>query len=147
MSHRFGSIDELGEGYGFRKVRRELGVTAFGVNVIVYPPGYDGFAHSHDVQDELYFVHRGPAGSATWSRRPRARCPMPARTTSCCSWSAARAGTWSGTATSSTTPTGSDGGRSGRATPSPETRQPNDSPYLMRPVEICSKVSRASLRT
>lgn len=61
MSHRFGSIDELGEGYGFRKVRRELGVTAFGVNAIVYPPGHDGFAHYHDVQDELYFVHRGTA--------------------------------------------------------------------------------------
>ena len=30
---RFGSIEELGEGYGFRKVRVPLGVTAFGVNV------------------------------------------------------------------------------------------------------------------
>jgi mannose-6-phosphate isomerase-like protein (cupin superfamily) len=61
MGHTFGSIDELGEGYGFRKVRRPLGVTAFGVNAIVYPPGYDGFAHYHDVQDELYFVHSGRA--------------------------------------------------------------------------------------
>ncbi len=61
MSHRFGSIDELGEGYGFRKVRAALGVTAFGVNVVVYPPGQEGFAHYHDVQDELYFVHRGTA--------------------------------------------------------------------------------------
>jgi mannose-6-phosphate isomerase-like protein (cupin superfamily) len=61
MSHAFGSIDELGEGYGFRKVRRALGVTAFGVNAIVYPPGYEGFQHFHDTQDELYFVHRGRA--------------------------------------------------------------------------------------
>jgi mannose-6-phosphate isomerase-like protein (cupin superfamily) len=61
MSHAFGSIDELGEGYGFRKVRRALGVTAFGVNAIVYPPGYEGFHHFHDTQDELYFVHRGRA--------------------------------------------------------------------------------------
>ena len=41
MSYAFSSIDELGEGYGFRKVRRALGVTAFGVNAIVFPPGLD----------------------------------------------------------------------------------------------------------
>ena len=34
-----GSIDGIGEGYGFRKIRRELGVSAFGVNAIVMPPG------------------------------------------------------------------------------------------------------------
>jgi mannose-6-phosphate isomerase-like protein (cupin superfamily) len=61
VSHSFTSIDELGDGYGFRKVRHALGVTAFGVNVIVYPPGYEGFAHYHDLQDELYFVHSGTA--------------------------------------------------------------------------------------
>jgi mannose-6-phosphate isomerase-like protein (cupin superfamily) len=61
MGHTFGSIDELGEGYGFRKVRRALGVSAFGVNAIVYPPGYEGFHHFHDTQDELYFVHSGEA--------------------------------------------------------------------------------------
>jgi mannose-6-phosphate isomerase-like protein (cupin superfamily) len=61
MGHAFGSIDELGEGYGFRKVRRALGVTAFGVNAVVMPPGYEGFHHFHDTQDELYFVHSGQA--------------------------------------------------------------------------------------
>ncbi len=61
MSHRFGSVDELGENYGFRKVRQALGVTAFGVNVMVFPPGGEGIHHYHDVQDELYFVHRGRA--------------------------------------------------------------------------------------
>lgn len=61
MGYRFGSIDGLGEGYGFRKVRQALGVTAFGVNVIVMPPGFDGFLHYHDRQDELYFVHGGRA--------------------------------------------------------------------------------------
>ena len=55
------SLGELGEGYGFRKVRAALGVTAFGVNGIVYAPGYEGFLHYHDTQDELYFVHRGRA--------------------------------------------------------------------------------------
>jgi mannose-6-phosphate isomerase-like protein (cupin superfamily) len=61
VGHSFGTIDELGEGYGFRKVRRALGVTAFGVNAIVMPPGYLGFHHYHDTQDELYFVHSGHA--------------------------------------------------------------------------------------
>ena len=59
--YAFGSLDELGDGYGFRKVRRALGVTAFGVNGIVMPPGFEGFLHYHDTQDELYFVHRGRA--------------------------------------------------------------------------------------
>ena len=59
--YSFGSIDELGDGYGFRSVRRALGITAFGVNAIVMPPGYDGFLHYHDTQDELYLVHRGRA--------------------------------------------------------------------------------------
>jgi mannose-6-phosphate isomerase-like protein (cupin superfamily) len=56
-----GSIDEMGEGPGFRRIRRELGVTAFGVNALIYPPGQEGFLHYHDEQDELYFVHRGRA--------------------------------------------------------------------------------------
>ena len=59
MSHAFGSLDELGDGYGFRKVRKALGVEAFGVNAIVYPPRYEGPEHYHDTQDELYFVHKG----------------------------------------------------------------------------------------
>ncbi len=61
MTRWFSSIDELGDGYGFRKVRRELGIEAFGVNAIVYPPGQEGFLHYHDTQDELYFVHAGTA--------------------------------------------------------------------------------------
>jgi mannose-6-phosphate isomerase-like protein (cupin superfamily) len=55
----FSSLDELGEGPGFRKIRAALGVTAFGINGIVMPPGHVGFLHFHDTQDELYFVHRG----------------------------------------------------------------------------------------
>ena len=61
MAYAFGSIDELGEGYGFRKVRQGLGVESFGVNVVVMPPQYEGFFHYHDEQDELYFVHAGTA--------------------------------------------------------------------------------------
>jgi mannose-6-phosphate isomerase-like protein (cupin superfamily) len=61
MAHAFGHIDELGEGDGFRKVRTALGVTAFGVNVVVMQARYEGFLHYHDTQDELYFVHSGRA--------------------------------------------------------------------------------------
>ena len=52
-------LDELGEGPGFRKVRRGLDVTAFGVNAIVLPPGLETGFHYHDEQEELYFVHSG----------------------------------------------------------------------------------------
>jgi hypothetical protein len=40
MTHAFSSLDDLGDGLGFRKVR-----TAFGVNAVVYPPHFDGFHH------------------------------------------------------------------------------------------------------
>ncbi len=53
------SLDEMGEGYGFRKIRRSLGVTAFGINAIVLPPGYETPVHYHDEQEETYFVHQG----------------------------------------------------------------------------------------
>jgi uncharacterized cupin superfamily protein len=53
------SIDAIGEGPGFRKIRRALGVTAFGMNAIVIPPGYESGVHWHDEQEETYFVHRG----------------------------------------------------------------------------------------
>jgi quercetin dioxygenase-like cupin family protein len=53
------SLDGLGEGYGFRKIRKELGVTAFGANAIVLPPGYETGKHFHERQEELYFLHSG----------------------------------------------------------------------------------------
>jgi len=65
-------LEDLGEGPGFRKVRKGLGVTAFGVNAIVLPPGIETGFHYHDEQEELYFVHRGAIemefgdGSVQW---------------------------------------------------------------------------------
>jgi mannose-6-phosphate isomerase-like protein (cupin superfamily) len=53
------NVDALADGPGFRKVRKALGVTAFGVNAIELPPGYETGRHFHDEQQELYFVHRG----------------------------------------------------------------------------------------
>ena len=52
-------LDGLGEGYGFRKIRKELGVTEFGVNAIVLPAGVETGFHAHERQQELYFVHAG----------------------------------------------------------------------------------------
>jgi mannose-6-phosphate isomerase-like protein (cupin superfamily) len=60
VSYAFGTIEELGDGV-FRKVRQELGVTAFGVNVLVLAPGVVSRPHYHEEQDELYFVHSGRA--------------------------------------------------------------------------------------
>jgi uncharacterized cupin superfamily protein len=54
-----GSIEGMGEGPGFRKVRKALGVTAFGVNAVILPPGYTSRRHLHERQEELYFVHQG----------------------------------------------------------------------------------------
>lgn len=53
------NLSDLGEGPGFRKIRKELGVTAFGANAIVLPPSYETGRHYHDEQEELYFLHSG----------------------------------------------------------------------------------------
>ena len=53
------NLDGLGEGYGFRKIRRELGVSEFGINAIVLPEGWETGLHYHERQQELYFVHAG----------------------------------------------------------------------------------------
>jgi mannose-6-phosphate isomerase-like protein (cupin superfamily) len=54
-----GHIDSIGEGPGFRKIRKALGVTAFGINAVVMPPHYAAGPHFHERQEETYFVHRG----------------------------------------------------------------------------------------
>ena len=53
------NIDALSDEPGFRKIRRVLGVTAFGMNAIELPQGQETGSHYHDVQEEVYFVHRG----------------------------------------------------------------------------------------
>ena len=61
VGYAFGTIDEMGDGV-FRKVRQELGVTAFGVNVLVIPPGVVGAAA----------LPRGAGRALLRPRRPRA---------------------------------------------------------------------------
>ncbi len=53
------SLDGLGEGPGFRKIRRALDVTAFGINAVVLPCGMSTGVHWHERQEETYFVHAG----------------------------------------------------------------------------------------
>lgn len=53
------SLERMGEGPGFRKIRRELDIKAFGINAIVMPAGYETGLHFHEEQEETYFVHQG----------------------------------------------------------------------------------------
>ena len=53
------SLDRLGDGPGFRKIRTPLGVSAFGMNAVVLPPGIETGRHYHDRQQEVYFLHAG----------------------------------------------------------------------------------------
>jgi uncharacterized cupin superfamily protein len=59
QGYAISSLDEMGDGYGFRKIRHAVGVTAFGINALVLPAGYESGVHYHEEQEELYFVHRG----------------------------------------------------------------------------------------
>jgi uncharacterized cupin superfamily protein len=43
----------------FQAVRRELGVEAFGINMIVLQPGERGRIHAHERQEEVYLVLEG----------------------------------------------------------------------------------------
>jgi mannose-6-phosphate isomerase-like protein (cupin superfamily) len=54
-----GNLDGMGEGPGFRKVRRELDVTEMGVNAVIMPQGIGSGTHWHERQEEVYFVHQG----------------------------------------------------------------------------------------
>ncbi len=53
------NLGDLGDGPGFRKIRRDLGVEEFGINAIVMPTGIESEFHYHETQEELYFVHSG----------------------------------------------------------------------------------------
>ena len=59
-----GVAEAPGSPYGFRRVRSELGLSAFGVNVIDMPPGYERYPdhdHAADGQEEVYVVLDGSA--------------------------------------------------------------------------------------
>ena len=43
----------------FQSLRRELGVSSFGLNVMVLQPGQRGRIHAHERQEEVYLVLEG----------------------------------------------------------------------------------------
>ena len=43
----------------FQRLRAELGVTTFGLNLIVLQPGQVGRIHRHERQEEVYLVQEG----------------------------------------------------------------------------------------
>ncbi len=49
----------LDGGERFQTLRRELGVTGFGINALVLAPGQRGRVHRHDHQEEVYLVLEG----------------------------------------------------------------------------------------
>jgi mannose-6-phosphate isomerase-like protein (cupin superfamily) len=50
---------DLGTGDRFVALRRQLGVTSFGINQIVLQPGQRGRIHRHERQEEVYLVLEG----------------------------------------------------------------------------------------
>jgi mannose-6-phosphate isomerase-like protein (cupin superfamily) len=54
----FASLEPEG-GERFQPLRRELGVGAFGLNLIVLQPGQQGRIHAHERQEEVYLVLEG----------------------------------------------------------------------------------------
>jgi len=54
----FAQLD-LGAEERFQRLRVELGVTTFGLNLIVLQPGQAGRIHRHERQEEVYLVLEG----------------------------------------------------------------------------------------
>lgn len=54
----FARLDRDG-GERFQSLRRELGVSSFGINLIVLRPGQRGRIHAHERQEEVYLVLEG----------------------------------------------------------------------------------------
>jgi uncharacterized cupin superfamily protein len=46
-------------GERFQRLRRDLGVTSFGLNLIILQPGQRGRVHAHERQEEVYLVLEG----------------------------------------------------------------------------------------
>lgn len=48
-----------GDGSGFQRLRRQLGVESFGLNVVTLRPGQRNRIHRHQRQEEVYLVLEG----------------------------------------------------------------------------------------
>jgi len=80
----FARIDPAG-GERFQTLRRELGVSGFGINALVLQPGQRGRVHRHERQEEVYLVLEGELtlvledSEHVLGRYELARVPPPAR--------------------------------------------------------------------
>lgn len=54
----FGRLDP-GSGERFQPLRRQLGVSSFGMNLITLQPGQRGRIHAHERQEEVFVVLEG----------------------------------------------------------------------------------------
>jgi uncharacterized cupin superfamily protein len=54
----FATLDR-GDGQRFQLLRRELGVSSFGINLIALEPRQRGRVHAHERQEEVYLVLEG----------------------------------------------------------------------------------------
>jgi len=50
---------EPGRGERFQALRRQLGVSSFGINLLTLEPGQRGRIHAHERQEEVYLVLAG----------------------------------------------------------------------------------------
>jgi mannose-6-phosphate isomerase-like protein (cupin superfamily) len=60
---------DLGTGERFQSLRRALGVTTFGMNLMLLQPGQQGRIHRHGRQEEVYLVRGELARVAPEVRR------------------------------------------------------------------------------
>ena len=55
----FAKLDPDAHEERFRRLRRDLGVTSFGINLLVMEPGQRSRIHRHEHQEEVYLPLRG----------------------------------------------------------------------------------------
>ena len=65
-THTVKKIDDMEAIYGgaFKRVRAELGIESFGIQIIDLPPNFEGYPehdHAQDGQEEVYLTLRGGA--------------------------------------------------------------------------------------
>jgi len=55
----FAKLDPDAHEDRFRRLRRDLGVSSFGINLLVFEPGQRSRIHRHERQEEVYLPLRG----------------------------------------------------------------------------------------
>jgi len=69
----FAKLDPDAHEDRFRRLRRDLGVSSFGINLLVFEPGQRSRIHRHERQEEVYLPTRRADADPRGHRRARAR--------------------------------------------------------------------------